>query len=65
MRDQFIEHIHALMVDIMAIKEGQNSNFILKRNIARFTAQQFSQEWRNPGGGAGVLGCWGGAGVVW
>ena len=64
MRDQFIEHIHALMVDIMAIKEGQNCNFILKRNIARFTAQLFSQEWRNPGGGAGVvLGSWG-AGVV-
>ena len=58
MRDQLIEHLHAMMSDIMAIKAGQNDNFILKRNIARFTAQLFSQEWRNPGGGAGVVLGW-------
>ena len=39
MRDQLIEHLHGLMADIMAIKEAQNSNYIYKRNIARFTAQ--------------------------
>ena len=67
MRDQLIEHLHAMMSDIMAIKAGQNDNFILKRNIARFTAQLFSQEWRNPGGGAGVvLGwCWGPGVLGW